>query len=121
MLAPLGLVVSYGRLDGPPDPGFVEAMRRHHATSPAVRFFTIHSFDDRPDIRAAAGNALIGHLAERWASLRLRILDRLTRPSPSPRPMLESGEVIGKPVSIETAASLPRIAGAARSSPGHAG
>ena len=51
MLAPLGLVISYGRLDGPPDPSFVQAMREHHAVSPAVRFFTIHSFDRRPDIR----------------------------------------------------------------------
>jgi len=29
-------------------------MRANSAKSPAVRFFTIHSFDDRPDIRAAA-------------------------------------------------------------------
>ena len=63
MLAPLGLVISYGRLDGPPDPAFVAAMREHHGVSPAVRFFTIHSFDDRPDIRAAATKALIDWLA----------------------------------------------------------
>jgi NADPH2:quinone reductase len=50
MLAALGMVVSYGRLDGPPDPDFVTAMRGASANSPAVRFFTIHSFDDRPDI-----------------------------------------------------------------------
>jgi hypothetical protein len=31
--------------------------------SPAVRFFTIHSFDDCPDIRAAATGTLLGHLA----------------------------------------------------------
>ena len=29
MLAPLGMVISYGRLDGPPDPDFVSAMRAH--------------------------------------------------------------------------------------------
>jgi NADPH2:quinone reductase len=52
MLAPLGMVISYGRLDGPPDPDFVSAMRAHSGKSPAVRFFTIHSFDDRPDLRA---------------------------------------------------------------------
>ena len=63
MLAPLGLVISYGRLDGPPDPGFVQAMREHHEVSPAVRFFTIHSFDHRPDIREAATTALLDHLA----------------------------------------------------------
>ena len=53
MLAPLGMVVSYGRLDGPPDADLLTAMRANSAKSPAVRFFTIHSFDDRPDIRAA--------------------------------------------------------------------
>ena len=95
MLAPLGLVVSYGRLDGPPDPGFVEAMRAHHSVSPAVRFFTIHSFDDRPDIRAAASETLIGHLAAgRIAPL---IHDRLPLAEAGrAQAMLEAGEVIGK-------------------------
>src|SRR3954471_9816368 len=53
MLAPLRLVISYARHDGPPGPGFVQAMREYHEVSPAVRFFTIHSFDHRPDIRKA--------------------------------------------------------------------
>ncbi len=95
MLAPLGLVVSYGRLDGPPDPSFVAAMREHHAVSPAVRFFTIHSFDDRPDIRAAATGALIDHLA----AGRIRPLIHARLPLSEARrahAMLESGEVIGK-------------------------
>ena len=61
-LARLGMVISYGRLDGPPDPSFVQAMREHHEGSPAVRFFTIHSFDDRPDTRVAANRVLLDHL-----------------------------------------------------------
>jgi hypothetical protein len=40
MLAPLGMVVSYGRLDGPPDADLLTAMRANSAKSPAVRFFT---------------------------------------------------------------------------------
>ncbi|MBV9826201.1 MAG: zinc-dependent alcohol dehydrogenase family protein [Alphaproteobacteria bacterium] len=63
MLAPLGLVVSYGRLAGPPDPSLVTAMRQHHDVSPAVRFFTIHSFDHSPEIRASATHALVEFLA----------------------------------------------------------
>ena len=63
MLAPLGIVVSYGRLDGPPDPYMLSAMRANSGKSPAVRFFTIHSFDDRPDIRAATTKVLLDHLA----------------------------------------------------------
>ena len=95
MLAPLGLVISYGRLDGPPDPGFVHAMRDNHAVSPAVRFFTIHSFDDRPEIRTAATRALLDHLA----AGRIRPLIHTSLPladAPRAHQLLESGEVIGK-------------------------
>jgi NADPH2:quinone reductase len=63
MLAPLGMVVSYGRRDGCPDPDLLSAMRAQSSKSPAVRFFTIHSFDDRPDIRAATMRLLPDHLA----------------------------------------------------------
>ena len=95
MLAPLGLVISYGRLDGPPDPGFVQAMREHHEVSPAVRFFTIHSFDHRPDIREAATTALLDHLAA--GRIRPLIHARLKLAEASrAHEMLESGEVIGK-------------------------
>jgi NADPH:quinone reductase len=95
MLASLGLVVSYGRLDGPPDPGFVAAMRDHHAVSPAVRFFTIHSFDDRPDIRAAATKALVDWLAA--GEIKPLIHARLPlSQAHQAHEMLEAGEVIGK-------------------------
>ena len=63
MLAPLGMVISYGRLDGPPDADLLTAMRTNSAVSPALRFFTIHSFDDRPDIRAATMKTLLSDLA----------------------------------------------------------
>jgi NADPH2:quinone reductase len=95
MLAPLGLVISYGRLAGPPDPGFVEAMRAHHEVSPAVRLFTIHSFDRRPDIRAAATRALLDHLAA--GRIRPLIHARLKLAAAArAHELLESGEVIGK-------------------------
>ncbi len=95
MLAALGMVVSYGRLDGPPDPDFVTAMRGASANSPAVRFFTIHSFDDRPDIRAATMKVLLAHLAaDRIPPLihdRLRLAD-----AGRAQALLETGAVIGK-------------------------
>jgi len=95
MLAPLGLVISFGRLDGPPDPAFVAAMREHNSVSPAVRFFTIHSFDDRPDIRASATTALLGWLAE--GKIRPLIHARLPLAEAGrAHQMLEAGEVIGK-------------------------
>jgi NADPH:quinone reductase len=95
MLAPIGLVISYGRLDGPPNPDFVTAMRKHHAKSPAVRFFTIHSFDDRPDIRAGATHALLNHLAK--GEINPLIFTRLPlAEARRAHEMLEAGEVIGK-------------------------
>ena len=95
VLAPLGMVISYGRLDGPPDPGFVQAMREHHEVSPAVRFFTIHSFDDRPDIRAAVNRALLDHLAA--GRIKPLIHARLSLAEAArAHTMLEGGEVIGK-------------------------
>ena len=96
MLAPLGMVVSYGRLDGPPpDTDLVAAMRAHSAASPAVRFFTIHSFDDRPDIRAATMKTLLGHLAA--GAIRPLIHDRLPLAQAAhAHELLESGAVIGK-------------------------
>jgi len=97
MLAPLGLVVSFGRLDGPPDPDFLAAMRANNSVSPAVRFFTIHSFDDRPDIRAAATKALIDWLAA--GKIRPLIHARLPLAEAwRAHQMLEAGEVIGKVV-----------------------
>ena len=42
---------------------FVSSMRAHAEKSPAVRFFTTHSFDDQPDIRAATMRTLLDHLA----------------------------------------------------------
>jgi len=95
MLAPLGMVVSYGRLDGPPDADLLPAMRANSARSPAVRFFTIHSFDDRPDIRAATMQVLLEHLAAH--RIRPLIHDRLPLAEAArAHQLLESGQVIGK-------------------------
>jgi NADPH2:quinone reductase len=95
MLAPLGLVVSYGRLDGPPDAGFLAAMQENFAVSPAVRFFTVHSFDDRPDVRRAATARLIEHLAAGEIRPLIHARLRLAEAADAHR-LLESGAVIGK-------------------------
>jgi NADPH2:quinone reductase len=95
MLAPLGMVVSYGRLDGPPEADLPAAMRANSAASPALRLFTIHTFDDRPDIRAATMKVLLGHLAA--GEIRPLIHARLPLAQAArAHQMLESGAVIGK-------------------------
>jgi NADPH:quinone reductase len=95
MLAPLGMVISYGRLDGPPKDDLIEAMRANSTASPALRIFTIHTFDQRPDIRAATMKLLLGHLAA--GEIRPLIHDRLPLAHAArAHEMLESGAVIGK-------------------------
>jgi NADPH2:quinone reductase len=95
MLAPLGMVISYGRLDGPPEVDLLSAMRANASASPALRFFTIHSFDNRPDIRAATMKALLGHLAA--GEIRPLIYDRLPLAQAArAHEMLENGQAIGK-------------------------
>lgn len=95
MLAPLGFVVSYGRLSGWPEGDFAKAMRDTFAASPAVRFFTMHSFDDRPDIRAAAMTTLLGHLAK--GEIKPLIYDRLPLADAArAHEIFESRQVIGK-------------------------
>ncbi len=95
MLAPLGMVISYGRLDGAPEVDLIPAMRANSAASPALRLFTIHSFDNRPDIRAATMKKLLGHLTA--GEIRPLIYDRLPLAKAArAHAMLESGQVIGK-------------------------
>jgi NADPH2:quinone reductase len=95
MVAPMGMVISYGFRKGWPDPSLVAAMRSNFDASPALRIFTMHTFDQRPDIRKATMNALLAHLAA--GELQPLIYDRLPLAKASrAHELLESGEVIGK-------------------------
>ncbi len=51
MLAPFGLVVSFNMLAGWPEQDLFRAMRAHLPRSPAVRCFTMHSYDADPATR----------------------------------------------------------------------
>lgn len=52
MLAPFGLIVSFNALGGLPAKDLFKEMRAHLPVSPAVRCFTMHSFDHDPAGRA---------------------------------------------------------------------
>ncbi len=54
MLAPLGMIVSYGLLHGLPEQDLFKAMRSNIERSPAVRCFTMHSYDHLPEPRREA-------------------------------------------------------------------
>lgn len=63
MLAPLGMLVSYGLVDGMPDSDLFAAMRGHLEASPAVRCFTMHTLDHWPEPRREGMEQAIAVLA----------------------------------------------------------
>jgi NADPH:quinone reductase len=95
LLAPMGLLVSYGGLAGSPSGDLLSAMNARFGNSPAVRRFSMHSFDDQPAERARAMHSLISMLAQN--SIRPRIYARLLLSSAAEaHRLLESGTTIGK-------------------------
>jgi NADPH2:quinone reductase len=94
MLAPCGTLVIYGALGGkaPLDLLPSPQLRKN---SPAVRQFTIHTWDHLVEERRAGMRALIDMLAA--GKLHPRIYKRLPlNEAARAHEMLESGEVIGK-------------------------
>ncbi len=97
MLAPFGLAVSYGRLQGPIEENVVASLDSGpgHVQSAAVRIFTMHTLDDQPALRAQSMEYLIARLAE--GSIRPLIHARLAlSDARRAHEMLEAREVIGK-------------------------
>jgi len=51
MIAPFGVIISYGALDGMPKHDVFREMRTNVERCPAIRCFTMHVFDGMPDLR----------------------------------------------------------------------
>lgn len=64
MLAPLGLIVSFNVLGGLPEKDLFREMRAHLPLSPAVRCFTMHSFDHDPEAKRRIAERVIALFAE---------------------------------------------------------
>lgn len=64
MLAPMGLIVSFNALGGLPEKDLFKEMRAHLPLSPAVRCFTMHSFDHDPEARQRIASRTIALFAE---------------------------------------------------------
>ncbi len=97
MLAPFGLAVSYGRLQGPPEANVVSALENGpgYLNSAAYRVFTMHTLDDKPSVRAQSMNDLIAKLAD--GKIRPLIHARLPlKDARRAHEMLEARQVIGK-------------------------
>ena len=63
MVAPLGMIVSYAVLGGMPQSDLFAAMRANIEASPAVRCFTMHTYDHMPEPRREAMERAIELLA----------------------------------------------------------
>jgi NADPH2:quinone reductase len=97
MLGPFGLLVSYGKLIGKIEGNVVDALDAGpgYLNSTAVRIFTMHTLDDKPDIRAQSMNDLISKLAT--GAVRPLVHARLPlKDARRAHEMIEAREVIGK-------------------------
>jgi NADPH2:quinone reductase len=108
MLAPFGLLVSYGKLVGKIESNVIDALDAGPAylNSAAVRIFTMHTLDDKPAIRAESMNFLIGKLGE--GAIRPLIHARLPlKDARRAHEMIEARQVIGK-ILLKPCANPPR-------------
>jgi NADPH2:quinone reductase len=97
MLGPFGLLVSYGKLVGKIEANVVAALDKGpgYLNSTAVRIFTMHTLDDKPELRAGSMNDLI----EKLGAGAIRPLIHAGLPLKDARrahEMIEAREVIGK-------------------------
>jgi len=65
MIAPFGLIVSYGALGGMPEQDVFRDMRANIERSPAIRCFTMHAFDDMPALRDRCTDKVLTLFAEK--------------------------------------------------------
>jgi NADPH2:quinone reductase len=94
-LAPLGLVINYGMLQGIPDPSYAAAMQQRFGDSLGFRFFSMHVFDKSADRRRAAMDALLPMLAS--GTIRPTISKRMPlRDARQAHELFDSGKILGK-------------------------
>jgi NADPH:quinone reductase len=94
-LAPLGLVINFGMIEGPVHPNCIQAMQRRLGDSLGLRFFSMHVFDQLPEQRRAAIAALLPMLAS--GAIHPQIFERLAlQHAKHAHELLDSGQVLGK-------------------------
>jgi len=95
MLAPMGIVVLFGYLGGHPDPNVYDTMRANFGKSLAMRLFSIHVYDDQPELRRHAMEQSINAMAAGIASPKINARMKLDEAADAIR-LLETGSVTGK-------------------------
>jgi NADPH:quinone reductase len=96
MIGAFGMIVFYGWLAGRPDENLIENLAvTYLGKSPCVRFFSMHTLDDKPSLRAESMKYLIGKLRD--GAIRPLIHGRLhLSQARQAHEMLEERRVIGK-------------------------
>jgi len=90
-----GMLILYGRMEGPPDGNIDAAINKAPIRSLAYRYFSIHTLDDKPELRARATNELIRMLQE--GAIKVPIYDRIPLAEAArAHRVFESGDVMGK-------------------------
>lgn len=90
-----GTLLLYGRMEGPPQGDIAAAVEKSPVRSLAYRYFSIHTLDDWPEMRARATNDLIRMLQD--GTIKVPIYDRIPlAEAPRAHTVFESGKVMGK-------------------------
>jgi NADPH2:quinone reductase len=95
MLAPMGMIISFNVLGGLPEQDLFKEMRAHLNKSPAVRCFTMHTYDHDPAIR----RRLIERVLNLFEAGKVRpeIFDRIPlAEARRAHELLDGGDVLGK-------------------------
>jgi NADPH2:quinone reductase len=95
MLAPLGMIVSFNALGGMPEQDLFRAMRAELPRSPAVRCFTMHSYDKDPEGRRRILDAALALFAAGAVNPPIHARLPLAEARRA-HEMLEAREVLGK-------------------------
>jgi len=94
-LAPFGQLVLYGRLEGSPQGDISAAVETPPHRSLGYRYFTMHTLDDSPELRARGTRELIRMLAD--GTIKVPIHERIPlADAPRAHRIFESGQVMGK-------------------------
>jgi len=94
-LAPFGLLVSYGRLAGPPSGDVLGELLRRSGDSLALQMFSMHLFDKDPGTRRRVTEELIAMLSSGKIKPHIHARLPLSRAAEA-HALIEKGEVLGK-------------------------
>ena len=95
MLATFGQILVYNLTGGMPEKSVMEAMTRHIAKCPALRLFSLHAYDDRPQKRLEMLSHVIDLLAS--GTVASHVSQRLPlSQARTAHELLDSGAVLGK-------------------------